>query len=802
MSTAENLVENTTFYLSAIDEACGRIAPVWPLDQWIAVNPWWGHKDQLATDAHRELLQRNNAGLLMPSTFYLDAWREGRITDKALRAAASEAGAGGSPDIDRMISLLEHNPVERIPFASATTLLTTDEGHSFSHSVRELLGRVCSQYFDQRQARWKTLNQQGGLYRFWLKRAVPALSHTFSPEPVRQRLGQLTGDWQHDLDRVANELAYGPSELTALAHHLMLQVLGWASWCRGEDFRHQLDNQPSAFTAQLAVSLLVCEWLVEQALPRSDREQSGRFPEEHEESRQTREREEVLWIWHRAYEKAWQDDFLKRLSGRATPSESGEGSVPEVQAVFCIDVRSEVIRRHLEAVFPATQTLGVAGFFGMPVVHGTQGPAPEEKLMPGLLAPSVRYQDTTGDKAQDQQLKQTRYHRQRVRDSVRRAKYSSLSTFTVVETTGLAWAWKLVRDSLNSNPASHCAHGPGQWQNLDGEPLPLENRTDLAEGLLRAMSLTENFAPILLLVGHGAHTDNNPNQAGLACGACCGKNGGTNARMAAELVNDPEVRQQLAQRGIRIPGDTVALAAEHCTVTDRVQMVDESPVTEWHRALLNRLKTALEQAGAECRRERAPALGVSVTSDAKCLESLETRTRNWAEVRPEWGLANNAAMVIAPRNRTRGLALNGRSFLHDYRPETDPDGQTLSALMNAPMVVANWINMQYFASVTQPGIYGAGSKLLHSVVGGNIGVVEGNSLDLRIGLPWQSVHDGECFRHEPMRLTVVIDAPAQRIERIIGSSPNVRALVENQWLWLCRFGTTGIEHFRDGQWHS
>lgn len=189
-------------------------------------------------------------------------------------------------------------------------------------------------------------------------------------------------------------------------------------------------------------------------------------------------------------------------------------------------------------------------------------------------------------------------------------------------------------------------------------------------------------------------------------------------------------------------------------------------------------------------------------SDAECLEFLETRTRNWAEVRPEWGLANNAAMVIAPRNRTRGLALNGRSFLHDYRPETDPDGQILSALMNAPMVVANWINMQYFASVTQPGIYGAGSKLLHSVVGGNIGVVEGNSLDLRIGLPWQSVHDGERFRHEPMRLTVVIDAPAERIEQIIGSSPNVRALVENQWLWLCRFGAAGIEHFRDGQWQS
>jgi len=92
--------------------------------------------------------------------------------------------------------------------------------------------------------------------------------------------------------------------------------------------------------------------------------------------------------------------------------------------------------------------------------------------------------------------------------------------------------------------------------------------------------------------------------------------------------------------------------------------------------------------------------------------------------------------------------------------------------------------------------------MLFSVVGGNIGVMEGNSMELRIGLPWQSVHDGKRFRHEPVRLTVVIDAPAERIERIVEASDNVRALVENQWLWLCRFGANGVECFRDGQWQS
>jgi uncharacterized protein YbcC (UPF0753/DUF2309 family) len=644
-----------------------------------------------------------------------------------------------------------------------------------------------------------------------LKRAAPLLVRSLGQSSLYQSLGLLSGDWQEDLARIGEDLtgdllehnSQGQPILPALTHHLLMQVPGWAAWCRGEDFRRNLDGQITTFAPQLAVSLLVCEWLAAQVLPEANRTHLWTLPGHQEEPRQVREWDQLLSIWHRAYERAWQDSFLHSLaeSGPIKTPACDKDPVPDVQAAFCIDVRSEIIRRHLEAAMPSAQTLGVAGFFGMPVMHGKLGPEPGENRLPGLLAPAVSYRDSTGDDALDQQTNDRRYHRQRVRDAVRRAKYSSLSTFTVVETTGLAWAWKLVRDSLKHNPTGRTQAEPGQWQTLNGEPLPLEQRVALAEGLLQAMSLTENFAPVLLLVGHGAHTDNNPNQAGLACGACGGKNGGVNARLAAELLNDNAVRQALSGRGIEIPAGTRALAAEHCTVTDRIHLLEEPP-EEQFEPLLERLKAALDKAGAGCRRERAASLGLARTDDTELLEELDERTRNWAEVRPEWGLAGNAAMVIAPRSRTRTLALSGRCFLHDYRQEDDPDGQILGALMNAPMVVANWINLQYFGSVAQPGLFGAGNKLLHSVVGGNMGVVEGNSLDLRIGLPWQSVHDGERFRHEPMRLTVVIDAPAERIEHIIADSPNVRALVDNQWLWLCRFSEKGIERFRDGQWQS
>jgi uncharacterized protein YbcC (UPF0753/DUF2309 family) len=66
--------------------------------------------------------------------------------------------------------------------------------------------------------------------------------------------------------------------------------------------------------------------------------------------------------------------------------------------------------------------------------------------------------------------------------------------------------------------------------------------------------------------------------------------------------------------------------------------------------------------------------------------------------------------------------------------------------------------------------YGSGNKVLHNVVGGNLGVFEGNGGDLRIGLPLQSLHDGERWMHDTLRLSVYIDAPAEAIADIAAAS--------------------------------
>jgi uncharacterized protein YbcC (UPF0753/DUF2309 family) len=110
--------------------------------------------------------------------------------------------------------------------------------------------------------------------------------------------------------------------------------------------------------------------------------------------------------------------------------------------------------------------------------------------------------------------------------------------------------------------------------------------------------------------------------------------------------------------------------------------------------------------------------------------------------------------------------------------------------MAAPMVVASWINLQYYGSTVDNRVFGCGNKVLHNVVG-TMGVLEGNGGDLRSGLPWQSVHDGERLIHEPMRLSVVIAAPLAAIEAVIAKYASVRQLVENGWLHLFAMGDVG-----------
>jgi len=424
----------------------------------------------------------------------------------------------------------------------------------------------------------------------------------------------------------------------------------------------------------------------------------------------------------------------------------------------------------------------------MPIEYAQLAADDARPQLPGLLAPKYVATDTGVPRA----LEARRRARLGAKSAWKAFKSTSLSSFAFVDAMGLFFARNLYLDVFRRTPHAPEHHDragltddedrarvPRITGRADEAPLTAQERCQLAEGLLRAMGLTTDFARVVLLVGHGSESNNNPHAAGLDCGACCGQPGSVNARAAAALLNDPEIRTQLAARGIAIPATTLFLGGLHNTTTDEITLYPDAAEVS-----LAELQALLDRASAATRRERAARLGLADLTDDKLRAAVIKRARNWAEVRPEWGLAGNAGFIIAPRERTRHLDLEGRAFLHDYRADDDPDHAVLEAIMTGPMVVAHWINFQYYASTVDNARYGSGNKVLHNIVGGHLGVFEGNGGDLRIGLSLQSLHDGERWVHAPLRLAVFIEAPRPAIDAILEKHAHVRALVDNEWLHL------------------
>jgi hypothetical protein len=434
-----------------------------------------------------------------------------------------------------------------------------------------------------------------------------------------------------------------------------------------------------------------------------------------------------------------------------------------------------------------------------------------------LLSPKFVVRETLKGADEDEQAEVLgmRLLRRRAAKAWKSFKSSAVSSFVYVETAGLAFAVKLAADSahITRTVTHHKADGLDRKTvqrmgpeaasgMLSGRPTGFsdEQRIATAEGMLKGMSLTRGFARLVMLAGHGSTTVNNPYAAGYDCGACGGNPGEANARVAATLLNDPEVRSALRDRGIAIPEDTWFLGCLHDTTTDEITIFEREQVPATHAAELLELETWLAEASAKARAERSSRLNVPRDRDVDA--AIIERSRDWSEVRPEWGLAGNAAFIAAPRSRSRGIDLGGRVFLHDYDQHRDDDWSVLELILTAPVVVASWINLQYYGSVVDPDAFGSGNKVLHNVVG-TLGVLEGNGGDVRTGLPWQAVHDGQRLIHEPLRLNVLVEAPREQIVKVLEKHESVRNLVEHEWICLFALGDEGRSCHRytgEGQW--
>lgn len=798
----------------AVENACARIAPVWPLDRFIAVNPLWGFVERPLPEVSARLASLSGTRLLMSRAGYRERWEAGQLKEHHLNEAIAQTKADCS--VDDLMALLvtpDGKPVRR---ALVTDVMDArrDALHDMAWCdfVAHSLSQFCAAHFDEGQARLRP-DRTGGLYPSWRRTAErdfsPLLLMGFSA--YRKTVRRLPEDPREMIGFALEALAVPATEREAYLTSLLLRLNGWASWCAYRRWQARLAGGSDDQIVHLLALRVAWEWLLYAGIPDSEsstrwRSAIAAWPvlDRAAENDQSRD-----WLLQRALEIAYQETLCHGLATSFGTS-AAPNPAPAVQAVFCIDVRSEVYRRALEATSPLVQTLGFAGFFGLPIDHQPLGSPAARPQLPGLLAPGLR----TTDRVTSEELATLRTSRLDFAKAWKQLRTTALSGFAYVEAMGLLFAGDLIGNSLGRTravphpesaglePSERAACKPRLTTTTNGGDVSLDARIDLAAGILRAMSLTTGHARLVLLAGHGSDTVNNPHAAGLDCGACCGQTGEVNARAAAALLNEAAVRAGLATRGVGIPATTHFLPGLHRTTSDEVTLFDLDELPPSHQGDLEALRTWLREAGQRARAERARSLGLAGLPDGELEIAVQERTTNWSEIRPEWGLANNAAFIVAPRERSRRLDLAGRSFLHEYSFEQDAEFKVLELIMTAPMIVTHWINFQYYASTVDNERYGSGNKVLHNVVGGHLGVFEGNGGDLRTGLSLQSLHDGTRWMHTPLRLSVFIDAPLQAIDGVIAKHATVRQLIENEWIFLFQIDSAAwkIRALRRGGW--
>jgi uncharacterized protein YbcC (UPF0753/DUF2309 family) len=811
--------QHTTFKVEDLLNKCAkRMAPLWSLENFVAVNPYLGMAHREFSDAMNFLNKSSQVQATLPVAFFLEALQEGKMTRQDIADALAHNDYGLDLDADQFIEQLIDGAVakEDVVVKTMSDLASEINGKKWGRFMIDRISFWASAYFDNKQAIWNTADKQATtLFAAWKREAEV----DYSPEAMglkgfRKFIKSLPNDYLDAAAYALKVLDLPESDVDYYLGGLSMKMNGWAGFAARIDWDAGLAGQESHAVEEFLAILLVWEIALKELLPYTHLQK--RWEETKDQNNQLIADENLSkklahqLILQDAFDRANQRDIIGKINGQKEVTKTSDR--PKAQAIFCIDVRSELFRRNLEAADAEIETMGFAGFFAFPIKYVPMGHREGTNQCPVLLNTSHTIKETLGSEKADQKLIAKRSLKEQVLKAWKSFKLGPVSCFSFVSPLGLFFLPKLLSDAFGitrplPNPATN---GLSQKEidrmgiRLDREEvageltgIPVEERLAMAKSALKAMSLTDNFARVVLIVGHGATTVNNPHATGLDCGACGGHSGESNAKVAAAVLNDPEVRKGLDEAGINIPDTTHFVAALHDTTTDEVSIFNGWPAS--HDKDTQEIKYALKLAGENARKERGARMKIQ-SGDVS--QQVLQRSKDWSQVRPEWGLAGCSSFIVAPRKRTAQLNFSGKAFMHSYEWRKDEGFGVLELIMTAPMVVTSWINLQYFASAVDNKKFGSGNKTLHNVVGG-LGVLEGFGGDLRVGLPWQSVHDGEEFQHQPQRLNVIIEAPIDEMSKILSRHESIRDLCDNEWIYLFAMndqGKVAYKYIGDLEW--
>ena len=759
-----------------IDKASKVIGNTWPLYSFVTSNPLSGYEQLPFSEAVHQAKQILNARVYPKASIYRKAWETGEIEKVELIQTLKENGFESSPE-----SYLEQMESER-------PIETKNE----NHDLDRIMVKWLSAFMDEGLAEWEMPFKKSGFYKAWRQLA-----------PYDAEVGKIS---RKDIPKTSEEVlseilsGYPEQEVHTIFTYHLAALPGWTGYIKHRSTQAWQEAYPIELKDYLAVRLWTAKQLKMEVLPPVIGNNGNS------------EIVKLQYLWLKAWEQSWQNRLMSHLEKESIAVQEGGHSnrTPDAQFAFCIDTRSELIRRHVESA-GNYETFGYAGFFGIAMDYESSSDGISHKSCPPIVDSCYSVSEIAqNNKSQEKKVQDRKNEVRKFWNYfLKRMKNMLPSTFGFVEGSGFFYGMQLLFRTITPAPLYRFTQRNNSTYESVCEPeilksgekdfnIPAEEKATIVKSAFELMGWKQ-FAPLILFVGHGSHSANNPFGSSLDCGACAASPGRHNARMLAKLANDLEVRRIVKEKfHIEIPETTFFLGAEHNTTTDEIVLFDSS-LPGSHQKQVESLKKNLQKVQETATQER---LGATRNS----LSQAQTNASNWGETRPEWGLAKNASFIIAPRKATRNLALDGRSFLHSYDWKTDKEGQVLETIMQGPMVVTQWINNHYYFSTVDNDKFGGGTKVTHNITG-KFGVVQGNGGDLKTGLPWESLYTSkDTPYHPPLRLSVIIQAPLDQVKTIIAKNESLKALADNEWVYLIVMdpleGGTFYRYERNVGWSS
>lgn len=855
-----------------VENASKVIVPLSPISVFAARSPWSGLEEKTFDEVASWLKQARKVDIYPARTTIIEARQQGEISDKyierrfqqwikdtelsipkahaiqyghqALKLQPLESYSEKQEGIDELVEDLTESlkgkntasgQFSSVPLIS--TYVFDDKNEKLIDTLDYHVIKWCKLFIDDAQSGWTMPNRDKGLFNAW-QRLVP-----YDPALTKQqrtRLQSLPNDAESLLKTSLNKLGVKDIEVQTYLENHLLSLPGWAGMMMWQDDHHKKVHD-LLFT-YLAIRVAM-EWaIVEPHLPVTPPDakdenvletgivswlQWGGFTVETWRALSIEEKEQYVQfakafngqLCRKLWLEAWEETYNEQLKDMIVPEQSHQITAQkvEVQMAFCIDVRSEPFRRQVEAAGPF-ETLGIAGFFGLPIEKSELGSKYSHPSLPVMNQPQHKIQEYTHER-EPNAFQQRKHALESVTYTFKKMKQNVLPSLLLPELSGpwlslqmltrsfvprragalirkfySNWLQKPQDTALTLDGSQHHNHQHLHFE--DGLPIGFTKAEKVNYTLqaLKLMDLTKDFAPLVVMCGHGSQSANNPYAASLDCGACGGAASGFNAKVLAHLCNMTEVRESLLQEGIEIPEKTIFAAAEHQTSLDELKWIYLPELSQEAQIAYDKIEAAMPQISYAANEKRLAQLPNNNIVKPNPVNEVHRITNDWSEIRPEWGLAKNAAFIIGQRELTKNSDLAGRAFLHNYDWQNDKDGSILANIIAGPALVAQWINLQYYASTVAPHFYGSGSKATQTVTAG-IGVMQGNASDLLTGLPWQSVmaSDNKMY-HSPIRLLIVIQAPQSFIKNLLDNDPDFNQKIVNGWVRLASVDEQGLWH--------